>query len=47
MENLIEIVVMNDTLTEEEKVKVRRYINHLKLDVLISELEETWASQEN
>lgn len=47
MKDLIEIVVMNGSLTQEEKEKVREYINDLELDVLISELEETWASQEN
>lgn len=47
MKNPIEIVVMNGSLTQEEKEKVREYINDLELDVLISELEETWASQEN
>lgn len=47
MKDLIEIVVLNGALTQEEKTKVREYINDLELDVLISELEETWASQEN
>lgn len=47
MKDLIEIVVLNGALTQEEKTKVREYINDLELDVLISELEKTWASQEN
>lgn len=47
MENSLEIVVIGDTLTEEEKEKVREYINYLELGVLITELEKTWLNQED
>lgn len=42
MENLIEMVILNETLTEEEKRKVKEYLKNLELDILITELEKTW-----
>lgn len=45
MGKIIKNAILDVVLTEEEKEKIINYMNDLELEILVSELEASWASQ--